>query len=512
MINAKLRLKVFPVVLLTVVQVVGMGEVARSQSARDSTAPVPQSKAQIEDDRSNTFAQLVNQLRSRNPSIRQSTAKTLIETAPNFRNLGWQSIVNLTDLFRHRNPEVRQLALEVYGAIEGEEAKAKQIAFAQRVLQDEQVLQAEAHTLAKDGASAIPAITPLLRQGSVRDRRRALIALGLLGLSAKSTTLDVVQLLKHPLDQVRDEAVVTLGKIGGSPAFALTFLTPLLRENNREVRFWASQAIGKIEPPNIEVIKKLLIDPDEKLRMGGAYSIYAMLESEQIDAATPLFPLLVPLLKVSTNQSPAHDAMYAAIRVFAEAREEAQSAIPELIAAIKSKTLSEESLRFGQEGESMALRLIGSPAIPALIPLLDDPNPIVQAYAAQAIVGGTSAISAVPPLIRAVQRYRDPSRSFKPTQDAAKHRAMMIALMAISRVKYEREAALSRIGEDAIPSLLPLLEDANGEVRLSAVNILGAMGKSAKSAIPKLIPLLKDEDSEVRSSAAEALKKLGYQP
>jgi HEAT repeat protein len=89
---------------------------------------------------------------------------------------------------------------------------------------------------------------------------------------------------------------------------------------------------------------------------------------------------------------------------------------------------------------------------------------------------------------------------------------MMIALMAISRAKYEREAALSRIGEDAIPSLLPLLEDANGEVRWSAVNILGAMGKSAKSAIPKLIPLLKDEDSEVRSRAAQALQNLGYQP
>jgi HEAT repeat protein len=500
-------LSLLSVGLVSLVQVAGLPEMARSQTARDSAATVPQSQLQTEDDRFNTFAQLVNQLRSRNPSIRQSAAKTLIETAPNFRNLGWQYMGKLTELFRNRNPEVRQLALDVYGAIEGEEAKASQIAFAQRVLQDEQALQAEAQTLAKDGASAIPSITPLLKQGSVRDRRRALIALGLLGQSAKSTTPDVIQLLKHPLDQVRDEAVVTLGKIGGSPASTLTFLTPLLRENNRDVRFWASQAIGKIEPPNIEVIKKLLIDPDEKLRMGGAYSIYAMLESEQIDAAQPLFPLLVPLLKQHDT-----DSGTAALQVFSKAQGDAQSAIPELIAAIKSKTLSEESLRFGQEGESMALLMIGSPAIPALIPLLDDPNPIVQAHAAKAIVGGTSAISAVPSLVRGVQRHRDPSRSFKPTQDAAKHRAMMTQLMAVSLVQYEREEALSRIGEGAIPSLLPLLEDPNGEVRQSAVRILGKMGKSAKSAIPRLIPLLKDEDREIGSTAAATLKKLGYQP
>ena len=38
------------------------------------------------------------------------------------------------------------------------------------------------------------------------------------------------------------------------------------------------------------------------------------------------------------------------------------------------------------------------------------------------------------------------------------------------------------------------------------------MGEAAKVAIPILIPLLKDSDGNARSSATEALKKLGYQP
>ena len=60
--------------------------------------------------------------------------------------------------------------------------------------------------------------------------------------------------------------------------------------------------------------------------------------------------------------------------------------------------------------------------------------------------------------------------------------------------------------------LIPLLKDQDQDVRSSAAQLLGHMGKSAKVAVPDLIPLLKDQDENVRFVAEEALKKLGYKP
>jgi HEAT repeat protein len=71
------------------------------------------------------------------------------------------------------------------------------------------------------------------------------------------------------------------------------------------------------------------------------------------------------------------------------------------------------------------------------------------------------------------------------------------------------------LGEPAkltTPSLIPLLNDADAQVRWSAAEALGEMYKSAESAIPSLIPLLNDPDERVRRSTAEALEKLGYKP
>ena len=68
---------------------------------------------------------------------------------------------------------------------------------------------------------------------------------------------------------------------------------------------------------------------------------------------------------------------------------------------------------------------------------------------------------------------------------------------------------LGKIGEPAIPKLLPLLRDNKTNAQVYALWTLGNMGKSAQSAIPHLILLLKDQHGGVRFTAAEALGKMG---
>ena len=57
----------------------------------------------------------------------------------------------------------------------------------------------------------------------------------------------------------------------------------------------------------------------------------------------------------------------------------------------------------------------------------------------------------------------------------------------------------------AVPKLIPMLKDANPEVRQKAAQALGTMGTAAEVAVPHLIPLLSDSDRNVRWVTAQEL-------
>lgn len=67
--------------------------------------------------------------------------------------------------------------------------------------------------------------------------------------------------------------------------------------------------------------------------------------------------------------------------------------------------------------------------------------------------------------------------------------------------------ALTRIGKEAVPSLINSFEGAHHDVRKFIVDILGEIGD--RKAVPLLIEALKDTDDNVRASAVEHLGKMG---
>lgn len=68
-------------------------------------------------------------------------------------------------------------------------------------------------------------------------------------------------------------------------------------------------------------------------------------------------------------------------------------------------------------------------------------------------------------------------------------------------------AAVSKIGQGALPKALPLLSDGNGTVRLYAVRIVGEIGDAGSSDV--LTKMTKDPEGEVRAAALGALGRLG---
>ena len=62
--------------------------------------------------------------------------------------------------------------------------------------------------------------------------------------------------------------------------------------------------------------------------------------------------------------------------------------------------------------------------------------------------------------------------------------------------------------EEAVPTLLQLLQDASARNRKLAAWTLGNIGQGAVEAIPALLVTIRDADEGVRKMACEALEKI----
>jgi Uri superfamily endonuclease len=123
----------------------------------------------------------------------------------------------------------------------------------------------------------------------------------------------------------------------------------------------------------------------------------------------------------------------------------------------------------------------GGAALPALVGLLDDPEPDVRACAALAL-GHVGDASAAPAL---ADRLGDESP--------------FVASIAAD--------ALSMLGERAVEALAGRLSDENSHIRLLAVRALGRTG--SQKAVGPLCGVLEDSSYLVRYYAYEALEALG---
>lgn len=79
-----------------------------------------------------------------------------------------------------------------------------------------------------------------------------------------------------------------------------------------------------------------------------------------------------------------------------------------------------------------------------------------------------------------------------------------------SRTPPSSALALGRLGPDAVPGLIRLLEHTNTGVRISAAMALASHGPLAHLAVPSLQELLADPDSEMQIVALNALGAIGH--
>ncbi|MBW4632895.1 MAG: HEAT repeat domain-containing protein [Iphinoe sp. HA4291-MV1] len=178
--------------------------------------------------------------------------------------------------------------------------------------------------------------------------------------------------------------------------------------------------------------------------------------------------------------------------------------------------LIDDSVRTRLEAHD-ALVSIGSPAVPALIEALKNPDCNIRWRAAWVLGDMASeANAAVGALAEALQDEDAQVRMYAVLalgEIGASAKPAVPSLMTAlqDREEYVRiyaALALKRLGGEAkvaVPSLVHALKDKNPRVRKNAALALGAMGSEATSAVADIIPLLNDGEYYVRYAAVKGL-------
>ncbi len=138
-------------------------------------------------------------------------------------------------------------------------------------------------------------------------------------------------------------------------------------------------------------------------------------------------------------------------------------------------------------------------AVPELALALEDDADPVRMNAALALSQlGTEARPAIPALIRAVQDERNDHNLG----------GFLISIQGVAILALGRASAGTAEG---LPTLIAALETAPSlGLKLTVVRALGEVGPPAREAVPRLLPLLEDDSEDMRQFVKAALGKIGW--
>jgi HEAT repeat protein len=355
----------------------------------------------------------------------------------------------------------------------------------------------------------VATLATALTDDSVAVRARATGALARVGASAAAVTPALIGLLKDPDETVRCRAAEALGQVGGEEEATVPALMELLEEPSTAIKEAAAKALAALKQkaePAVESLIRLLHDREESVRTAAAEAIAAMgrLNGTATDTLTEALVSADTLVRARTAE---------ALGTIGPTAQEVAPALVEAMADSNDRVRAKAVQALGRMGESAAV------AAPSLVRALHDPDHWVSALAAEALGEiGESAERAIPALVRALGHSNALVRG-----NAAEALGKMGPAAAETRPALENLAhdpdggvraqairALGLIGPSGPhgrEAVLEALEDADPLVRAAAVETIGQWGEDGEMA-ERLMPLLEDANDQVKVQVAGVLPKL----
>jgi HEAT repeat protein len=389
----------------------------------------------------------------------------------------------------------------------------------------------------------VSTLADALRDSSAAVRGRVAAALEQVGPAAASVTAALIDRLKDSDETVRCRAAAALGQVGSEEESVRAALIDLLQEASANVRAAGAQALGAMKKKAagaVDALAALLHDREESVRQAAAESIAQVGVVNDTTTLVAGLKSTDNLVRARTAEvlgtigpavQDAAGALAKAIddkndRVRAKAVEAigkmgaavADVAVPKLVRALHDpdnwvRALAAEAL--GQIGEP------AEEAVPALVASLKHVNPLVRGNAAEALGKMGSAAAKAQSALEKAARDKDggvrsraiaalgaigqPSKpAWQVIQDGLQDADPLVRAAAVQAVGEWGK------GEEVVARLLPLLEDANDQVKVAVIGVLPKLAGPAPAIIAGLCRRLQEDDSaDVQRAAALALGKLG---
>jgi HEAT repeat protein len=364
-----------------------------------------------------------------------------------------------------------------------------------------------------DAKPAVPYLVAAVKSGTIDDE---IAAAAIKRIDPSDETM-VVLLAERFVNSVGDAQVGTSSALAELGSVAIPALTAAAADDDPGVRDWAVFQLSRMalrDDPNAPIAVPVLI---ERLADSGRWegpSHAAIALGEIGPPAKQAVPALVGTIKTREPMIQVHAAL-ALMKVDPGNR----FAMETLIGALHGtdKSASHYAVRLLAE-----LGPAAEPAIPALIEALNDDDADMRRRAADALGAiGPAAAVAIPALTDAIgDDYGGDVIYLGSGAEAALAKIGPEAVPALAAalrhgdagVRWEVLVALGEMGpqaKDAVPVLIELLDSEEGPDRWYAAEVLGKLGPSARQAVPALREALRDEEPQVRENAREALEKIG---
>jgi HEAT repeat protein len=374
---------------------------------------------------------------------------------------------------------------------------------------------------------AVLTLRAALSDTSAAVRTHAARSLGRIGLLAAAATPNLIALLKDADETVRCDSAESLAKVvvsGQRPADdatthepAVDALIALLNDAAPAVKASAARALGtlkKTAAPAVLGLVPLLQDQNESVRTDAAEAISKIGSLNEAAADS-----LVEGLSSPDNVVRAQTAE--ALGTIGTPAQDTASALVEAVADPNDRVRAKAVEALGKIGESAA-----ELAVPSLVRALRDQDNWVSALAAEALGQmGDSADEAIPALMRALQHINPQVRSNAAESLGKMGTTALRARRALENVCQDDDGAVRAQAVRALGALGPsksswpvgltALQDVDPQVRTAAVEAVSHWGEvdDHGQSTPVdyetiLLPLLEDANDQVKMQTARALPKL----
>jgi len=333
-------------------------------------------------------------------------------------------------------------------------------------------------------------------------RFHALRALGFIGGASRAAAARMAERIADPHMNVRGAAAAAVGWLGEDGVGAVPTLEALLDHPNEDVVDGATRALGKVGSAAAPAAPAL----DRALRSGRDGATARSLAAIEGDAAIQTFVELLDRESVAQRLDGLHG--------LAALGHRGRAATAAVIDALRS---TDPGVRTEAATTLERIRAEPERAVPALIAALHDGEASVRATAARALRSfRADAAAAVPDLMVMLADDDHATRGHAiSVLEAIGPAASPAAELLVGMLReYEAErsaiiAALTAVGDDAVPTIAVALDDPDSYVREGAAMALRGRGPPARATIPRLSALLGDDRAYVRRAAFQTLGSYG---